>query len=187
MTDPRRAVFLDRDGTLNEERGYLYRIDDFRWLPGAIDAIRDLRRGGWRVVVVTNQAGVGRGYYTEADVAALHAHLQAGLAEAGAAADAIYYCPHPPGAGCRCRKPDTGLFEQAAGDLDLDLGACVAVGDKLSDLLPGLRLGCRTVMVLTGYGPSELAKAAAAGARVDHVAADLRGAADWILAQGGRA
>ena len=176
-----RAVFLDRDGTLNEETGYLHRIEDFRWLPGAIDAVRALKRNGWRVVLITNQAGIGRGYYTEQDLAALHDHLEAALAHAGAGLDAVYYCPHHPEAGCRCRKPGALLYEQAARDLDIDFAASYAVGDKLADLIPARRLGCRTILVQTGYGRQELARARAEGFPIDWVADDLAAAAAWII------
>lgn len=176
-----RAVFLDRDGTINEEVNYLSQPEDFRLLPGAAVAIRLLRERGWRVIVISNQSGVARGYYTEGDVAAIHARLRADLAQAGTGVDAIYYCPHHPDAACGCRKPGTLLFEQAARDCDLDLAASYVVGDKQSDLLPGKRLGCATILVLTGYGRHELALAGRQGCQPDYVAADLYQAAQWIL------
>ena len=178
-----RAVFLDRDGTINEEVNYLRQPEDFRLLPGAALAIRLLREQGWLVIVITNQSGVARGYYTEGDVAAMHARLRADLAQAGSAVDAIYYCPHHPDAACACRKPGTLLFEQAARDFDLDLAASYVVGDKQSDLLPGQRLGCGTVLVLTGYGRRELALADQQGWQPDYVAADLYQAAQWICSE----
>lgn len=179
----RKAVFLDRDGTLNEEIGYLHRAEDWRWLPGAKEAIGRLKNAGWLVVIVTNQAGIGRGYYTGQELQALHDFVQQDLAAAGAGVDAIYHCPHHPDAGCACRKPGAGLFEQAARELDIDLAASVVVGDKYSDVLPGRRLGCRAILVLTGYGRSELAVARAAGFEPDGVCADLAAAADWIVEQ----
>jgi len=178
-----RAVFLDRDGTINEEVNYLRQPEDLRLLPGAALAIRRLKEQGWLVIVITNQSGVARGYYTEGDVAAIHARLQADLAQAGSGVDAIYYCPHHPDAACACRKPGTRLFEQAARDFDLDLAASYVVGDKQSDLLPGKRLGCGTILVLTGYGRSELALAEQQGWQPDYVADDLYKAAQWICSE----
>jgi D-glycero-D-manno-heptose 1,7-bisphosphate phosphatase len=175
------AVFLDRDGTINEEVNYLSKPEDFRLLPGAALAIRLLKEKGWLVVVITNQSGVARAYYTEGDVAAMHARLRADLAQAGTGVDAIYYCPHQPDDACACRKPGTLLFEQAAHDFDIDLAASYVVGDKQSDLLPGKRLGCGTILVLTGYGRSELAMAGRQGFQPDYIAADLYQAAQWIL------
>jgi histidinol-phosphate phosphatase family protein len=176
-----RAVFLDRDGTVNEEVNYLSKPENFRLLPGAALAIRLLKAQGWRVIVISNQSGVARGYYTESDVAAIHERLRADLAQAGTGVDAIYYCPHHPDDACACRKPGTLLFEQAARDCDLDLAASYVVGDKQSDLLPGKRLGCATILVLTGYGRRELALAGQQGCQPDYIAADLYQAAKWIL------
>ena len=176
----RSAVFLDRDGTINEEVGYLHRIEDFRLLPGAAEGIRAINRLGFVTVMITNQAGIGRGYYTERDVARLHEHMLATLMALGARIDAVYYCPHHPADQCACRKPAAGLFERAAHDLNLDLSASIAIGDKLSDLTPVKSLGGRTILVLTGYGYQELEKAREAGWEPDFVAADLFNAAQWI-------
>jgi D-glycero-D-manno-heptose 1,7-bisphosphate phosphatase len=176
-----RAVFLDRDGTINEEVNYLSKPEDFRLLPGAALAIRLLKAQVWLVIVISNQSGVARGYYTEGDVAAIHERLRADLAQAGTGVDAIYYCPHHPDDACACRKPGTLLFEQAARDFDLDLAASYVVGDKQSDLLPGKLLGCGTILVLTGYGRRELAMAGRQGCQPDYIADDLYQAAKWIL------
>jgi D-glycero-D-manno-heptose 1,7-bisphosphate phosphatase len=152
-----RAVFLDRDGTINVEVNYLSRVEDFQLLPRVAAAIRALNQHAWCVIVITNQSGVARGYYTETDVAAIHDRMRHDLAKGGAVIDAIYYCPHRPAEACDCRKPSTGLFEQAARDFDLELEQCYCIGDKLSDLLPGQRLGCATFLVLTGHGRDEAA------------------------------
>ena len=141
------------------------------------------------MVVITNQAGVARGYFGEEDVQAVHARLREMLRAEGVELDAIYFCPHrPEGQGkyrraCPSRKPGTGMYEQAARDLDLDLALCAVVGDKVTDLLPGIQLGCRTVLVRTGYGQELLAGGALEGVPVDHVADDLLGAAMWILSR----
>lgn len=154
----RRAVFLDRDGTINQEKDYLYRIDEFAFIPGAPEAIRLLNEAGFLVVVVSNQSGVGRGYYTEEDVEILHRYVDAELAGFGAHVDAWFYCPHhPKGRGsyslaCRCRKPLPGMFLEAAQRYDIDLAASVMIGDKLIDMEAGIAAGCRTILVRTGYG-----------------------------------
>lgn len=155
----RRAVFLDRDGTINEEREYLHRVEDFAFIPGAPEAIRALRRAGFLVIVVTNQSGIGRGYYDEAALARLHAHMDAELALVGAAVDAYYFCPHHPRHGigdyrreCDCRKPLPGMLLVAAREWHVDLDASYLVGDKLVDVEAALAAGCRPILVKTGYG-----------------------------------
>jgi D-glycero-D-manno-heptose 1,7-bisphosphate phosphatase len=134
-----RAVFIDRDGTINVEKDYLYLIDDFEFIPGASEAIRLLNEAGFLVIIVTNQSGVARGYYTEEDVHQLHRHIDAELALSGARVDAWYYCPHhPSGRGsyslpCRCRKPLPGMLLEAAKLFDIDLEASIMIGDKMED------------------------------------------------------
>jgi len=156
-----RAVFLDRDGTINQEKEYLYRIDEFEFIPGAPEAVRMLNAAGFLVVVVSNQSGVGRGYYTEDDVEHLHRHIDAELAVAGARVDAWFYCPHhPQGKGsyalaCRCRKPLPGMLREAAAQYDIDLAASVMIGDKLVDMEAGAAAGCRPILVRTGYGAEQ--------------------------------
>jgi D-glycero-D-manno-heptose 1,7-bisphosphate phosphatase len=165
---------------------YLSRPDQLELLPGAVHGLRRLRAAGFVVVVVTNQAGVARGYYGEEDVLEVHACLQQMLARQGAAVDAFYYCPHHPqgrgafGRDCACRKPGTALHERAALELGLDLDRSYVVGDRETDLLAGARLGCRTVLVRTGYGGSVL-EAGLVDGIVDHVADDLQAAAEWIV------
>ncbi|KAB0669508.1 D-glycero-beta-D-manno-heptose 1,7-bisphosphate 7-phosphatase [Oryzomonas sagensis] len=160
----KRAVFVDRDGTINVEKDYLYRIEDFEFIPGAPEAIRRLNEAGFLVVVVTNQSGVARGYYTEEDVEILHRHIAAELGKAGARVDAWYYCPHhPAGRGsyalpCRCRKPLPGMLMEAACRHNIDLAASVMIGDKLADMKAGIAAGCRTILVRSGYGASEEAR-----------------------------
>lgn len=184
MTLPGRpAVFLDRDGTLNVDTGYVHRVEDFVWIEGAREAVVRLSRAGFAVVVVTNQAGVARGYYTEADVRRLHAWMTDDIASAGGHLDAVYHAPtHPDGTVARYavehedRKPGMGMLMRAIRDLGLDPARSVMVGDKASDLIPARAIGLATVLVLTGYGTAERAHAPA-----DHVAPDLGTAADWIL------
>jgi D-glycero-D-manno-heptose 1,7-bisphosphate phosphatase len=176
----RKAIFLDRDGTLNVEVNYLSRADDLRLLPGTASALRLLKQHGWLVVVITNQSGVARGYYTEQVVAEIHARMQRELSAAGTGVDAIYYCPHQPDDACACRKPKTFLFEQAAQDLDIDLAASVCIGDKLSDLEPGQRMGCKTILVLTGHGQTSLESMRQGAFQPDVVVEDVYQAAERV-------
>ena len=180
---PNRAVFLDRDGVLNVEVDYLYRREDFVWIPGAPEAIRRLNDAGLLTLVVTNQAGVARGFYTEADVHRLHAFMQAELAAYGAHIDAFYYSPfHPEGTVeayrrvTDCRKPGTLLFEQAIAEWQVDPARSFLVGDKESDIEPGRRLGLTTFLVETGYGRSERTITDA-----DYIVSDVAAAVDHLL------
>ena len=177
----RRAVFLDRDGTINVEKSYLYRLEDWEWIPGAIDAIRNLNHAGYLVIVVTNQAGIARGMYGEEDVRRLHEQTDAVLAPLGARIDAYYYCPHHPDFGariaCSCRKPSPGMILQASRDWDIDLSHSYIVGDKLADVEAGLAAGVTPILVATGYG-AESRSALASGV---HWVADVGAAARLIL------
>ena len=154
MADLKPALFLDRDGVLNEDRGYVHRWEDFRWIAGAKAAVAAFNRAGWLVIVVTNQSGVGRGYYAEADVHALHAHMQADLADAGGRIDAFYHAPQHPEAPQEAyrhpdpplRKPNPGMILQALQDWPIDRDASILIGDKPSDLEAALRAGIRGVL-----------------------------------------
>ena len=151
MTAPRPALFLDRDGVLNEDPGYVHRWEDFRWIPGAREAVAAFNRAGWWVFVVTNQSGVGRGYYAETDVVALHARMSESLAEIGARIDAYYYCPQHPDAKLDAyrhpdppdRKPNPGMILRALAEWPVDLSRSIMVGDKESDLEAARRAGLR--------------------------------------------
>jgi len=154
-----RAVFLDRDGVINVEKGYLHRIEDFEFLPGVPQALRLLKEAGFLLVVVTNQSGVARGYYSLEAVHELHRHLQSELAVAGVAIDGFYICPHHPEHGsadsageCDCRKPLPGMIGRAISDFRIDPARSYLVGDKLSDTEAGRAAGCRSLLVRTGYG-----------------------------------
>ena len=182
------AVFLDRDGVVVEECGYLRRAEDVRLLPGAAQAIARLNRAGIPVVVVTNQSAVARGMCSEADVQTIHGVLGRMLEAAGATVQGFYYCPHHPTEGtgayrraCTCRKPEPGLLLQAADDLALDLKRSMMVGDKLSDLEAGWHAGCRSLLVLTGYGEATQRELAAGARQPVDVAPDLDRAVAWIL------
>jgi D-glycero-D-manno-heptose 1,7-bisphosphate phosphatase len=156
----KEAVFLDRDGTLNVEKGYLFRLENWEWIPGAVEAIIRINRMGFIAVVVTNQAGIARGYYADAAVLNLHQGVDKLLARAGAYIDAYYYCPHHPEYGavreCTCRKPSAGLLFKAQLDHNIDLSRSWLIGDKMSDVEAGFRAGVRPILVQTGYGAQEI-------------------------------
>jgi D-glycero-D-manno-heptose 1,7-bisphosphate phosphatase len=184
-----KAVFLDRDGTINEEVGYLTDLDKMRLISGAGAAIKRLNQAGFKVVVVTNQAGVARGYFTESLVKETHARLEQMLRETGARLDRIYYCPHHPTAGnssytmeCDCRKPGIGLIDQAARDIDIDIRNSYVVGDKWSDVELGQRACSRTVLVRSGFAPDDPGNTRSSHVfDPDFTAHDLSEAVDWIL------
>jgi D-glycero-D-manno-heptose 1,7-bisphosphate phosphatase len=190
MAVNRPAVFLDRDGTLIEEAGYLDRLERLVFFPYTVDAVRLLNRAGFVVVVITNQAGIARGIVAPGFVQEAHDHIAARLAKGGARVDAFYHCPHHPEAAvealridCDCRKPKPGLLRQAADDLALDLARSFVVGDRWHDLEAGLALGIRGLLVRTGYGATE-ERAPRPGVRPDAVVDNLAEAVSWILATG---
>lgn len=187
----RAAVFLDRDGTLCEEVGYVNHIDRFRVFPWSAPAVRRLNQAGIASVLVTNQSGVARGYFPEILVQEIHAQLQAELARSEARLDAIYYCPHHPEGQvaeyrkrCDCRKPAPGMLLRAARDLDLDLAASFMVSDRYQDLFMGFQKGTRGVLLLSGYGKGEYLYHKDTWPRQpDCIAGDLLEGVDWILGQ----
>lgn len=201
------AVFLDRDGTINEEVGYMDRMEKFRLIPGAAAAIRLLNASGMKAVVVTNQSGIARGLFDEAFVEEVHCRLREMLRAEEAFLDGIYYCPHHPTEGrdryrisCGCRKPAPGLILRAAADLHLDPARCCLVGDTLKDMEAAARAGAGGILVRTGYGSEsaaalqeerERAAMPAGGNRGQrpepilfqplHIAADILEAVQWIV------
>jgi D-glycero-D-manno-heptose 1,7-bisphosphate phosphatase len=182
----RAGLFLDRDGTINTEVDFLRTPDEVHLLPGAARAIREANEAKLPVVVMTNQSGIARGYLTEDDLARVHNRLRELLAAEGAHVDAIEYCPHHPTAGrppydveCDCRKPGTGMLRRAADRLGIDLAASFVVGDRCVDMEAGTRAGCRTVLVLTGYGATEREECLQR-LTIDHVAPDLYTAWSYI-------
>jgi D-glycero-D-manno-heptose 1,7-bisphosphate phosphatase len=183
----RKAVFLDRDGTLLEEANYLSELERVVFFPFSVDAVRMLNRADFAVVVVTNQAGIARGIVEESFVGVAHAFMTSRLAEGGAHVDAYYYCPHHPKGiveayrrACDCRKPQPGMLKKAADDLGLDLQRSFIVGDKMQDLEAGHAVGARGVLVRTGYGRRE---EATADRKVQPAAVvdNLMGAVSWML------
>jgi D-glycero-D-manno-heptose 1,7-bisphosphate phosphatase len=183
-TGGRRAVFLDRDGTLNREIGYIADPADLDLLPGVGPALRRLAGAGFDLVVVSNQSAIGRGVIPAARVAEVNARLLAFLAAEGVAPAGLYVCPHAPEAGCDCRKPAPGLLLQARDELGLDLGASWLVGDSAKDVEAARAAGVRPLLVLTGWGKRDREAARAGGLAEDDVVADLTAAAERILAAG---
>jgi len=187
QASPSRAVFLDRDGTLIEEVGYLDRVERVDLYPWAIDAVRALNRAGMRVVMVTNQSGVARGFFSEAVVEQVHRHIADLLEAGGAHIDAYYYCPHHPDGkvrqyaqACDCRKPGRGLVDRAVREFGIDPAASFVVGDRWLDVALARAVGGRGVLVRTGYGATEETRPPE-GLRADAIADNLIGAVSWIL------
>jgi D-glycero-D-manno-heptose 1,7-bisphosphate phosphatase len=188
----RPAVFLDRDGTLIEERGYLDRLDLLKVFPWTADALRLLKRAGFANVVVTNQAAIGRGLIDEAFLNEVHRELDARLARGDAAIDRYYHCPHLVDAeveayrqSCRCRKPGPAMIEQACREMGLDPARSVMVGDRWLDVGCGRAAGTRALLVRTGHGGHE-ADAPPGGLQADAILDNLMEAAGWILRNSSR-
>ena len=180
----RPAVFLDRDGTIADEVGYLNHLSRFRMFPFAAAAIRALNQRGLPVIVITNQSGVARGYFPESLVHAVHDRMTQELTAAGARLDAVYYCPHQGQDACDCRKPKPGLLHRAAREHALDLRRSFVVGDRYSDVELAHSVGARAILVRTGYGAGEVQwHSAKWPAPPDFVAEDLSAAVEWILDQ----
>ena len=158
----RPAIFMDRDGTLSHEVGYVNHPSRFELFPWSIDAVRLVNRAGWAAVVVTNQAGVARGYFPEAVIHEVHAGMNAAMQAGGARFDGVYFCPHHPSVGeppyrldCDCRKPRPGLLKRAAAELDVDLARSWVVGDRHGDLQLAWNVGAKGALVKSGYGLGE--------------------------------
>ncbi|MXY23796.1 MAG: HAD family hydrolase [Acidobacteria bacterium] len=181
------AVFLDRDGTLNEDVGYLERVDRFELYPWALDAIRLMRRAGYAVVIVTNQVGIARGMQDEAIVETVRELIDSRLRAIGEQLDGHYYCPHDPNAPveayrcvCHCRKPKPGMIEQAARDLDLDVARSVVIGDKWGEVRLARNVGARAILVRTGYGRTQ-EQMPRPDLEADAVVDTLMDATSWLL------
>jgi len=183
------AVFIDRDGTVSEEVGYINHLSRFRLLPNTAAAIKLLNDAGVMAILATNQAGAARGYFEESMIVRVHEKLALELAASGARLDAIYYCPHHPSVGkppyrqdCDCRKPKPGMINRARAEHDIDLAVSYMIGDKISDVEFGKKLGLKSVMVLTGYGIGEYEHQRQDWKTTpDFIAPDLLAAVRWIL------
>ncbi|MNS24360.1 D-glycero-beta-D-manno-heptose-1,7-bisphosphate 7-phosphatase [compost metagenome] len=183
------AVFLDRDGTINVEAGYIHDLANMHLMPGAAAAIKRLNDMGVPAILATNQSGPARGYYPETWVLTLNGHVASLLEAEGARLDDMFYCPHLPDGtvpeytmDCRCRKPETGMLEDAAAKHGLDLGVSYMIGDKATDVEVGQRAGCRTVLLRSGYGERVISGEYQWQVEPDFVADTLVDAIDWVVA-----
>ena len=190
MSEGRIGVFIDRDGTLNEEREFLHRAEELQLIKGASRAVRTLNSLGAVTCVISNQSGVARGFFTEADVGLVHEALERKLREEGARLDRIYYCPHHPTEGippyrieCDCRKPKPGMLKRAERELNIDLSRSYVIGDKLDDVGAGKAVQATTILVLTGYGRNSQSMAAEAGVHPDLVVPSITEAVDYIASR----
>jgi D-glycero-D-manno-heptose 1,7-bisphosphate phosphatase len=177
-TPGNRAVFLDRDGTIMEDSNYVGNVERVVLIPNAATALKRLQDAGYKLFIVTNQSGVGRGYFTRDAVEAIHTHLNDHFSRAGVRFDHYYVCPHHPEDNCDCRKPKPRFLFEAAREHGLDLASCFMVGDRASDIQTGVNAGTKTILVLTGAGRETLAKPEV---RPDFVAGNINEAATWIL------
>ena len=184
----RRALLLDRDGTICEDVGYLGAVEDLRLLPGSAEAIVSATEAGFQCVLITNQAGIARGVLDEARLDEIHDRLRDLLAAEGARLDGIYYCPHHPEGEvvgyrtrCECRKPRAGMLLRARDEMGIDLESSYLVGDHLRDIEAGQAVGTTSILVLTGHGRDQSDGDSPADPRPTHVAEDLHAAVGWIL------
>jgi len=186
----KKAVFFDRDGTINEEVGYIRDLANLKLISGAADSIKKLRAAGFLAVLVTNQSGPARGYYSEEWVLQLNNRVQELLEQEGTKLDALYYCPHLPDGivaeyaiECKCRKPEIGMFLKAHEDFNLDLASSYMMGDKATDAEAGRNAGCTSILLKTGYGERVLAGDYQHLPEADYIAEDINTATNWILAR----
>ena len=185
----KRAVFLDRDGVLTEEVGYLSDVSQLRFIPDSVKAVQLLNQAELKVIIITNQSGVARGYFSEEVISEIHQEMSNRLLTEKAFIDAVYYCPHHPegtveryAVQCNCRKPALGMLRQAAEEHGIDLKHSCLVGDKLSDIECAQRAGMSGILVLTGYGKDEMKKIAdGSPVRPVHIFKNLYQAAQWII------
>jgi D-glycero-D-manno-heptose 1,7-bisphosphate phosphatase len=176
-----RAVFIDRDGTVSEEIGYMYHAGLYQPFPWTGPAIRKINESGMKAVLITNQSGVGRGYFNESTVDEVHGILNAELRRHNAALDGIYICPHHPDAGCDCRKPNPGMLLRAEKDMQIDLKRSYVIGDKYVDIELAHRVGATSVLVLTGYGREQRESHKTNPQQPHFVVENLMDAVDGIL------
>lgn len=172
-----KAVFLDRDGTINIDYGYVRKIANFEFIPGVFDALKELAKTGFKIIIITDQSGIGRGYYTEEDYKNLTKYMVKEFEKSSIKIDGIYYCPHSPESSCSCRKPEIGMIKKAKEDFNIDLKKSYFIGDRTSDIQCGHNAGCKTILVKTGNAGED----GRYSMRPDFVADDLYEAVNLIL------
>ena len=183
-----KTIFLDRDGVINQNppnMGYVRKWEEFFFIPNSRKAIRELTESGYRIIVVTNQSGIGRGLYSEEDLTDIHSQMVAEISEAGGAVDAVYYCPHHPEAGCECRKPKSGMLTRAAREHNIELSSTYLIGDTTTDIEAGQSVGATTFLVLTGLGQESyyhyIRSTDQKGNRPEKIFTTLYAATRWLL------
>jgi len=181
------GIFLDRDGTINEELEYISDPNDVILIPGSTEAIREANTLGLKVVVISNQSGIARGLIKEEELARVNDKLVELLKATGARLDAIYYCPHHPDYGkapyrtlCECRKPGSGMLKQAEAEFDIDLKSSFVIGDRIVDIQTAYPVGAKSILVLTGYGQKEYEEIKSQNINLDYVAKDLLDAMQFV-------
>ncbi len=174
MKRKNKAIFLDRDGVLVEDIGYHHKLEDFKLIPNVIEGLKLLK--GYKLIIVTNQSGIGRGYYTHQDYEKFNEYMSNELTNHKIKIEKTYFCPHKPEDNCECRKPKVNLIKDAAKEFDIDLKKSFVIGDKRSDIQLGRIASCTTILVLTDKGMQEKQDI-----KADYVANDLLDAAKWII------
>jgi len=172
-----KAVFLDRDGTINIDDGYVYKTEDFKFIPDSLKALKLLSKTDYKLIIVTSQSGIGRKYYTIEDFNNLTKYMLDIFKKEGIRMEEVYFCPHSPEEGCECRKPNPGMINQALKKYDIDLKNSYVIGDKTSDIQLGANVGCKTILVKTGKAGEDKRYSAPP----THVVKDLLGAAKIII------
>jgi D-glycero-D-manno-heptose 1,7-bisphosphate phosphatase len=178
-----KAVFLDRDGVINEDYGYVHKIEDFHIFDEVYPALKKLRERGFKLLIITNQSGIGMGYYTEEDFFKITEHMKEKLKEKGIEIDKVYYCPHHPEGvvpeytmKCNCRKPETGMIEEGIKDFDIDISQSFLIGDKETDIEAGKKVGLKTILVKTGRGKKYMENT-----KADYIAENILDAVDNFI------
>ncbi|MEE8359809.1 MAG: HAD family hydrolase [Candidatus Omnitrophota bacterium] len=180
-----KVIFIDRDGVINKDPGgwteysYVIKWEDFHFLPGSKSALKRLTFAGYEIIIISNQQGVNKGCFTPDDLNKINQNMLKSIADAGGRIRSVHYCPHRKEEACGCRKPDTGLFEKAVKDFDVDFKETFFIGDGMTDIVAGKKLGCKTILVLSGK--SKKTDIETWGAKPDYIKKDLSEAVGWIL------
>ena len=179
-----KTVFLDRDGVINEnlDNDYVKRWDEFKFLPKSKEAIKALTEAGWDIIVISNQAGIGKRLMSSQAVGEINANMMAEIGLSGGKIKAVYFCPHTPDAGCECRKPKPGMILRAAREYGIELPKSYLIGDKITDIQAGAQVGCMTILVKTGKGKEHLEQRIQWPVAPDYIASDLYEAVEFLLA-----